>query len=67
MMEATYGRPLARVAGRLRIFVALDRSAAGKDRHGHVIAVQSLGGQDVALDQRTKPLQGRRAGADLVC
>ena len=28
--------------------------------------MQALGGQDVALDQRMKRLQGRRAGADLV-
>ena len=40
--------------------------ALGQDRHRGVVAVQPLGGQDVALDQRMQRLQGRRAGADLV-
>ena len=46
--------------------VPLDRLALGQDRHGGVVAVQPLGGQHVALDQRMKRLQRRRAGADLV-
>ena len=44
----------------------LDRLALGQDRHGGVVAVQPLGGQNVALDQRMKWLQNRRTGADLV-
>ena len=42
------------------------RLALGQDRHGRIVAMQSFGSQDVALDQRMKRLQGRRAGADLV-
>ena len=45
---------------------ARDRLALGQDRHRGVIAVQPLGGQHMALDQRMKRLQRRRAGADLV-
>jgi len=44
----------------------LDGLALGQDRRRGVIAVQPLGGQDVALDQGIKRLQGRRTGADLV-
>ena len=44
----------------------LDCLAFGQDRHRRVIAVQPLGGQDMALDQRMERLQRRRAGADLV-
>ena len=44
----------------------LDRLALGQDRHGGVVAVQPLGGQHMALDQRMKRLQHRRTGADLV-
>ena len=42
------------------------RLALGQDRHGRIVAMQSFGSQDVALDQRMKRLQGRCAGADLV-
>jgi hypothetical protein len=38
----------------------------GQDRHGRVIAMQPLGRQHVALDQRMKRLQRARAGADEV-
>jgi hypothetical protein len=44
----------------------LDCLAFGQDRHRRVIAMQPLGGQDMALDQRMEWLQRRRAGADLV-
>jgi len=46
--------------------VALDGLVLGQDRHGRVIAVQPLGRQHMAFDQRIKRLQRRRAGADLV-
>ena len=42
------------------------RLALGQDRHGRIVAMQSFGCQDVALDQRMKRSQGRCAGADLV-
>jgi hypothetical protein len=46
--------------------VPLDRLALGEDRHGGVVAVQPLGGQNIALDQRMERLQNRRTGADPV-
>ena len=46
--------------------MARDGLAPGQDRHGRVVAMQPLGSQDVALDQRIKRLQDRRAGAHLV-
>jgi hypothetical protein len=42
--------------------VARDGLAPGQDRHGGVVAMQPLGSQDVALDQRMQRLQDRRAG-----
>ena len=44
----------------------LDRLALGQDRHGRVVAMQPLGSQHVALDQRMQRLQDARAGANLV-
>jgi hypothetical protein len=44
----------------------LDRLALGQDRHGGVIAVQPLGGQNVAFDQSINRLQGYRTGTDLI-
>ena len=46
--------------------VSRDRLALGQDRHGRVVAMQPLGSQDVALNERMQRLQHRRAGADLV-
>src|SRR4029078_10545667 len=43
-----------------------DRLALVEDGHGGVVAMQPLGSQDVALDQRMERLQDRRAGANLV-
>lgn len=40
--------------------------AFGEDRHGGVIAMQTLGGQYMRLDQPMQRLQRRGAGADLV-
>ena len=42
------------------------RLALGQDRNGGVVAMQALGSQDVALNQRMKRLQGGCAGANLV-
>ena len=39
--------------------VPLDRLALGQNRHGGVVAVQPLGSEHVALDQRMKRLQHR--------
>jgi hypothetical protein len=41
--------------------VPLDRLARGQDRHGGVVAVQPLGGEHMALDQRMKRLQRHQA------
>ena len=46
--------------------VTLDRLALGQNRHGGVIAMQSLSSEHVALDQRVKRLQDRSTCADLV-
>ena len=46
--------------------VPRNRLALGQDRYGGVIAMEPLGSQDVALDQRMERLQDRRAGTDLV-
>ena len=42
------------------------RLALGEDGNRRVVAVQPLGGQDMALDQRVQRTQRRGAGADLV-
>ena len=40
--------------------------ALGHDRHGRIVAVQSLGGQDMGLDQPVERHQREGGGADLV-
>jgi hypothetical protein len=42
------------------------RLAFGEDRNRRVVAVQPIGGQDMALDQRVEGSQGDGAGADLI-
>lgn len=47
-------------------YVPLEGPTRGQDRHSSVVAIQPLGGQHMAFNQRMKRLQRSRTGADQI-